>query len=258
MKKIIRLGQEFFFALTSFKNPFAYLGVRCGLFGDKKVVLRLWSGAAYSVHADTNEVRMINEIWNLKVYDALLDRVHEGSTVIDIGANIGGFTIKAALAAKGVRVFSFEPFPASFASLQENIVLNGLEKTVVATNAAVAGARGELELFFRPHDPGGVSLYQYGDKSELSSMKVPAITLEDIFNAHKIEKCAYLKMDCEGAEEQILLNAPKALFDRIESITMEWHGPLNKMTVEEFSAFLEGVGYTTRYYEPTITLYAWK
>jgi len=258
MKKLARLIQESFYALGAYRNPFTYFGVRCGFFGNKKVVIQMRNGAAYSIHADTNEVRMINEIWNVAVYDKLLDRIHDGSTVVDIGANIGIFTIKAARAAKNVKVFSYEPFPESFESLTKNIHLNGLETTVKATNAAVAGKHGELTLFFRAHDPGGVSLHEYGDKSELSSLKVPSFTLEEVFRANKIEVCDYLKMDCEGAEEQIVMQTPKELFERIKSITLEWHGPLNTMSVGEFMAYLESLGYKTEYDPATLSLYAWR
>lgn len=256
MKKLARLTREFFFALFSYRNFITYFLVRCKFLGSKKVVIRLWNGISYVVHADANELGMINEIWNWKIYDPLLHYVHDGSTVIDIGANIGVFSMKAARAAKNVRVVSYEPFPESFKSLSENVRLNGLENNVAAINKAVAGTRGELELFFRPHDLGGVSLHQYGDKSQLSSMRVPAITLEDVFRDNKIEVCDYMKMDCEGAEEQILMTAPRAVLDRIRSITLEWHGPLNKLSIHEFRNFLHGVGYQTSYDESTITLYA--
>jgi FkbM family methyltransferase len=258
MKKFFRLAGEAFFVLFAFESPLAYYRERLHRSRGEKITLALRGGPRYSLHANTNEVRMVNEIWNMKVYDPLLDRVHDGSTVIDIGANVGIFTVKAACAAKDVRVYSYEPFPASFAALKENIRLNKLEKNVTAFNKAVAGKKGELELFFRPHDPGGVSLHQFGDKSELSSIKVPAITLEEVFRENNIGTCDYLKMDCEGAEEQIILNTPRALFERIRGITFEWHAMLNKMTVDEFMAYLHELGYETRYNEATATLYAWQ
>lgn len=258
VEKFFRLTKEALFVLVEFKNPIVYYRERLRRSRGANVILRLRNGARYSLHANTNEIRMINEIWNMNVYDPLMKYIHDGSTVVDIGANVGIFSVKAGRRAHNIRVFSYEPFPESFAALKENIRLNGLEGSVVPTNAAVAGRKGELELFFRPHDPGGVSLYKYGDTSELSSIKVPAITLVDIFREHAIDYCDYLKMDCEGAEEQIVLETPKELFSRIKSITMEWHYDLNKLSTEEFRRHLEMLGYKTDYTPATFTLYAWR
>lgn len=256
MEKILRLAREFLFSLFFYKNPLVYFRERLGLTKEGRFILRLPGGIRYALNANTNEIRMVNEIWNLKVYDSLLRNIREGSTVIDIGANIGVFSIKAARAAKNVKVFSYEPFPKSFAGLKENIRLNGLEGNVFLKNVAVAGKRSELELFFRPWDPGGVSIHKYGDKTELKSIKVPAVALEDVFRENKIATCGFMKIDCEGAEESILMDTPKSLFNRIQSITLEWHYDLNKLSIEEFQSFLEDLGYKTRYNPSTLTLYA--
>ena len=73
---------------------------------------------------------MIDEIWRLGVYDRLLKFVNPGSNVIDIGANIGVFSIKAGKFKNEVKVFSFEPFPKNFSGLKENIKLNRLENVI--------------------------------------------------------------------------------------------------------------------------------
>lgn len=258
IKKVTRLTQEFFFALVFYKNPWAYYAERLQLSRGDKMLLMLRNGIAYSLHANTNEIRMVNEAWNVKVYDPLLDNIRDGSIIVDIGASVGVFSMKAACVAKNVTVFSYEPFPQSFAALKDNVTLNNLQKFVVPVNKAVAGTRGELELFFRANDPGGVSIYQYGDTTQLHSIKVLAVTLEDIFRENKIEACDFLKIDCEGAEEAIIMNAPKNLFNLIRSITLEWHYDLNKMSVGEFRKFLENLSYVTRYDPSTLTLYAWK
>ena len=256
MKKILRLFREAIFVVFIFKNPMVYYRERLHRSRTDSIVLALWRGPRYRLHANTNEIRMVNEIWIMKVYDPLLKWVRDGSVVIDIGANVGIFSIKAGLAAKNVRVFSFEPFSQSFAALRENIQLNGLENNITATHSAVAATKGNLQLFFRPQDPGGVSFYQFGDRRELSSFTVPAITLEEIFSANHIATCDYLKMDCEGAEEQILLQAPKTLFSRIRTITLEWHYNLNHISVTEMEKYLEGLGYRVWYQPTTFTLYA--
>jgi FkbM family methyltransferase len=259
MKKIIRIIKESLFALAAYRNFWAYFRERLGRSKTPTVLIRLRNGTSYHIESGNNQLWVIDEIWHLKVYDPLLAYIKEGSTVIDIGANIGIFSIKAAKTAKNVRVISYEPFPGNMVLLKKNIAANNVGKNVTAIHEAVAGTRDPLELFFRPLDSGGVSMYRHGEyQEELSSIKVPSVTLQDVFTGNAIERCDYLKMDCEGAEEQILLQAPKELFQRIRSMTIEWHYDLNKMSEEEFNSFLVSLGYKTRYVKETLTMYAWR
>ncbi len=258
MKKLLRIAKESFFALIFYKTPLTYLKSRLGLFKNKKITVSLNNGISYVINAGTTEIRVIDEIWRLRVYDPLLSFVASGATVIDIGANIGVFSVKAARHAKDVKVLSFEPFPRNFEMLKGNIGINHLDNFIYPVRLAVSGKKEEKTLYFRPHDSGGASLKRYGDESELSSITVQTTTLEDIFRDHHVTVCDFLKVDCEGAEEEILTTAPRLMFDRIRSLTIEWHQDLNKMTLDEFLAFLGGLGYQTKYNPSTLTTYAWK
>ena len=258
MKKIFRIIKEGFFALVSYKNPLTYFKSRLGLFKNQKVTISLKNGISYVINSGTTEIRVIDEIWRLKVYDPRLASLGSRATIIDIGANIGVFSIKAANQAKDARVFSFEPFPRNFEMLKENITLNHLEGRITPFQLAVSSITGEEELFFRPYDSGGGSFKRYGDESELSSIKVKTTTLKSIFEENRIEKCDFIKIDCEGAEEEILTTAPAEILNKISIMTIEWHHTLNKMTTEEFMAFLRNAGFEVAYNHSTLTLYAWK
>lgn len=258
MKKLLRIIRESFFALVFYKNPLTYLKSRLGLFKNQKITISLNNGVSYIINAGTTEIRVIDEIWRLKVYDPLLSFVTYGATVIDIGANIGVFSIKAARQAKDVKVFSFEPFPRNFEMLKENIRINNLNNFIFPARFAVSGREEDKTLYFRLHDSGGASFKRYGDQSELSSIIVRTTTLEDIFRDQRVTVCDFLKIDCEGAEEEILLTAPRPLFDKIRSLTIEWHQDLNKMTTDEFLAFLKNLGYHTEHNPSTLTVYARK
>jgi FkbM family methyltransferase len=258
MKRLTRLTKEFFRAVYLYKNFWTYCFVRAGRLKQERVLIKLRNGLTYSISTKTNQIVVMSEIWNFGVYDELKRFIRDNSVVIDIGANIGVFSVKATSFAKNVKVISYEPFPGNFEVLSENIKLNKLEGVISPYRKAVAGKRGELELFFSPNDSGDVSLRKQEQKGQSQSIKVPAITLEDVFRENKIQVCDFLKMDCEGAEEEIFLNTPKELFSRIKSITLEWHYNLNKMTIGEFGRFLEDAGYKFKYNPPTLTFYAWR
>lgn len=232
--------------------------MRAGLYKKEKALIRLRSGLVYPISTKTDQIIILNEIWSNKIYDRLASFIRDNSTVIDIGANIGVFSAKAANSAKNVRVYSYEPFPNNFQSLKESARLNNLEKSIISHKSAVLGRRGELELFFSPDDSGNVSGRRQEQKGHSQSIKVAAVTLEDVFKENNIDTCDFMKIDCEGAEEEILMNVPKEILKRIRSITLEWHYNLNKMTIDEFRRFLESAGYETEYIASTLMLYAWR
>lgn len=258
MKRVIRVLNEIFFSILKIKNFWVYLLCRSRSIADKIVTIKLRNGISYNIEPGKNQAPMIKEIWHLNIYDPLLKFVKEGSTIIDIGANIGVFSIKAAKKAANVRVFSFEPFPGNFSVLKNNISLNHLDGVIRAFPLAVDSSLGEKEFFFRPNDSGGGSFRRYGDKSELLVTTVKTTTLSKIFEENSIQKCDFIKMDCEGAEEEIILTTPQDLFGLINSITLEWHADINKTKIEDFRNFLETVGYKTEYDHSVITLYAWR
>jgi FkbM family methyltransferase len=258
MDKVIRIFKEFVFALIHYSNPLVYYWERFGLFRNKTISIVLRNGIRYDIESGTNQVRMIDEIWRLGVYDPLLYHIRDGGVVVDIGANVGVFTVKAARAANEVRVISYEPFPSNFDRLVKNIKANTLDKTVLPVCSAVSGSHKPVTLYYSEKDSGGVSVHAGHLMPGANSVTVPAVTLSDIFSNHSIDMCDYLKIDCEGAEESILFSAPRELFNKIKSITMEWHADINSTSTPEFIKFLHDLGYEVRHDEPTCTMYAWR
>ena len=73
-------------------------------------------------------------------------------------------------------------------------------------------------------------------------MKVECITLENIFDENRITNCDLLKLDCEGAEYDILMNTKKEIFEKIKLISLEYHNIINHDGYE-LKKFLEIVGF---------------
>ena len=256
MSKLIRLTVEALHAFKLYKNPFTYIKERFKKFPNQTITLKLRNGLQLKLNTNTNEIGTLNEIWHLGIYDRFLPLLKSDSTVIDVGANIGTFSIKAGNIVKNGRVLCFEPFPKNFEILKENILLNRMEKVIKAFNSAVGGKKGDAELFFHERDSGGGSFYQHGNIDKLKSIQVNCITLEDIFNENNLKSCDFLKMDCEGAEENILLNTPKNILQKIKTLTIEWHDDLSKIGFEKFKEFLKDNGYQVDFDKNTGTLYA--
>lgn len=146
-------------------------------------------------------------------------------TVVDIGGHIGTFSLRASPFAR--RVLAYEPTKDSFELLRRNTNHRG---NVTAFNQAVAGKRGTLKMFLGKN-PSRNSLYPPDYEPNKGEVEVETVTLTDIFDTHQIDRCAYLKVDCEGAEYDILFAAPIDLLRRIDRIGMEYH-PVGKGPAE--------------------------
>ena len=146
--------------------------------------------------------------------------IRADDTVIDIGGNIGCFTLVAARAATRGRVLVFEPDSGNFDLLSKNVALNGLTN-VVATRNAVSGSTGVLRLFKGQHGPLHTTIAsRVGGGQDLE--EVPSVTLRQIMDQHDVKRC-FLKMNCEGAEYGILYNTPPEYLRRIDRVALEYH-----------------------------------
>jgi len=138
------------------------------------------------------------EMWITKVFQQFL---RPGMTVVDVGANIGYYTL---LAAAGVgfkgRVHAVEADPLTFNILGMNVEVNGYGSIVRAHQCAAANQRGELTLHQYRNHPGDNNIF--GDPSEariVAGVKVPAIPLDEIV----LDPVDVMKIDAEGSEPLI-------------------------------------------------------
>jgi FkbM family methyltransferase len=133
--------------------------------------------------------------------------VKQGNVVVDLGANIGYFTLLAAkLVGENGKVFSFEPEPQNFNYLIRNIELNNYQN-VFAYQKAIADKVGKTKLYICTYDSGhhtinqseGIEAYRLGRAGETKEIEIDLVTL-DSFLADKTDKVDIVKIDVEGAE----------------------------------------------------------
>lgn len=144
--------------------------------------------------------------------------VKPGDIVLDLGANIGYFTILAAkLAGPTGKVFSFEPEPTNFWYLTKNIKLNHCIN-VFAFQKAVSDRVGQTQLFVCSYDSGhhtinqydGIESYRRGRRSMAHAIEIETLTVDE-FLRDKIDRVDIIKMDVEGAEALALLGMKDTL-----------------------------------------------
>ena len=187
--------------------------------GKATAVMQVEDGVRFKVHVNTSDALMIWEIWKAKVYDDARIPIHAGDIVVDMGAHIGAFSVRAARLAQGGLVYSYEASNKNFALLTENRQLNGLENLYIE-NSAISNQRGMMP-FYTPSDNRILgSLLQ--STSSFVEM-VPTKTFSDIIAEHAIKQIDFLKVDVEGAEFDILFANPDETLSKTQKIVMEFH-----------------------------------
>ena len=149
-----------------------------------------------------------------KETDWFVRLIEPGDTIVDVGANVGYYTlIGAKLVGEKGRVFAFEPDPESFALLERNVRMNGLTN-VVLERKAVSSEAGSIRLYLAAANKGDHRIYQPTDE-ERAYVEVEAVTLDDYF-ADDSGRIDFTKIDTQGAEVVILRGMEKTLRENPE------------------------------------------
>jgi len=157
-----------------------------------------------------------------------------GDWAIDVGAHIGGVSLY--LASKGINVVAVEPIPENVTALKRHIELNpDLPGKIHVLHKAIdsrAGRKVFVNYFDTSNEHGLVHEFigSIADKAALNpacksgrSIEVKTISLTNIFNDFKIDKCCFLKMDCEGGEWKAFSKISNSILDKITFIVGEIH-----------------------------------
>jgi FkbM family methyltransferase len=210
----------------------------------RPLLLRLRSGL-------TLKVRSLMDVWIVK--ETCLDRTYEvyGTpigdqwTVIDIGAGIGDFAVMAAREHPSARVFAFEPFPESFEILQANIALNAATN-IIPLPTAIGSQSGQKVLATTGQAVQHTTTGSTVSGSATATLEVQCLCLDDVFRAHGLSRCDFLKMDCEGSEYDILFSASGDTLAKIQHLCMEYHDGFTRYTHHDLVRHLQENGFAVR------------
>lgn len=167
-----------------------------------------------------------------------------GDTVLDVGANIGYYTlIFARLVGPRGRVYAFEPDPVNFALLRHNVALNGY-RNVVLVNKAVSDKVAKGSLYLSESNPGDHRIYDSADGR--SSKSIAMTTLDSYFHGQG-QRINFIKFDIQGAEPMALRGMTKLLEcnERLKMVVEFWPYGLakNGASAAELLAFLSKSGF---------------
>jgi FkbM family methyltransferase len=171
--------------------------------------------------------------------------IRDGWSVVDIGAGLGEFAISVAREHPGCRVYAFEPCDEALTLLRENVDLNEVRNVTPLPYAVAArGGVSVLRVPVRRRATASTARTPGGGASR--SVPVPCVTLREAFRDLGIRRCDFLKLDCEGAEYEIMLGADADTTDRIAHIGMEYHEGVAGRSVGDLVGFLRSRGFSVR------------
>lgn len=231
-----------FHLLTGIENPLRTIQtfLRIGSTGRQTIRLAQ-SKLVFSVRG-TMDIWSVKETFLDRFYEKYGAAVQDGWKIIDIGGGIGEFTIFAAAGRPAAQVAAFEPFPESFELLAHNLQQNGLTHVHIFPEA-VGARHGTLTLDLSGGEP---LMIQSGSQDTLQStlsIQADCITLEEALDRLEFAVCDLVKLDCEGAEYSILMDAPSSVLQRIKRIVMEYHDNAGPRTHYDMIAHLTGQGF---------------
>lgn len=197
--------------------PFVYRNwwaVATSTFGTA-VVLELRNGLRFRIRPRSGDLGVVNEAFILNPY---LGRGHltipPNGVVVDVGANIGDFTLQAARQCPDGRVIAVEPVGEHVRILQDHARMNQIPQ-VTCIHGALGGGSGTTQI--------AVDGPQSGRRATATQSEVVRVmTLPALMDEHRLARIDLLKLDCEGAEWDILPAAERVL-PRIRQICMEYH-----------------------------------
>jgi FkbM family methyltransferase len=174
--------------------------------------------------------------------DRLKDLVAPGSTVVDVGANVGFFTLKfASWVGEQGQVIAIEPDIENFETLAAKVTGAGLERRVRLHQAAAAAEAGYVHFQRNELHPGDHRITLGG-----GGIEVPTVTIDDLVGAAGAESVSLVKVDVQGAEMLVLAGASRILAKMRPALFVEVDdGALQALgsSASTLVGYLEAAGY---------------
>lgn len=179
--------------------------------------------------------------------DELCAGVDPDATVLDIGGQIGAFSLALSKVMPQARIHIYEASPTSAGYVSRNIKANGLDSRATVHATALARENGTF-TFVDSGEASGLNGLT-APEGLGSEVTVPAITFDDAVKDAG-GSVQVVKIDVEGAEYDIILPSDASSWADVRKVAMEYH-PVEGHSLQELTDFFAGVGITEDRHEPT-------
>jgi FkbM family methyltransferase len=204
--------------------------------------LNFRDGLNLMIREGTGDQAVMHELLFAGGYRRALSYVsqHPDCAVLDLGANIGLFSLMAARLNPEIQVHAYEPGSENADLMQINLLVNStLKERIHVLRKGVSGLAGKAPWSFDADNPGASGFFHHGsNKAEVEIVSLGQ-ALEETGN-----RKVFVKMDIEGSEYDVIRDTPKSKWDRVCGLAFELHDdPRNMVTREDFLARIEGLGF---------------
>ena len=200
-----------------FKNWYVYPLVYFKLTKKQYVIFETKTGLNIKIRVNSTDLMALTHVWMIQEYSNSGFDINDSDIVIDIGAHIGLFALFASQFCKQGKIFCFEPIKENYELLVENINSNKI-KNIIPFNFAVSKESDSVKIFLND-DYSGHSMFLETNNFVIVKSK----SLLDIFSENNIQECNFLKLDCEGAEYDIINSLPSDFLNKIKKSVIEYH-----------------------------------
>ena len=199
------------------KNWYLYPLVYFKLTKKDYVIFETRSGLKIKIRVNSTDLMAFTHVWMIQEYSDDNFSINNDDVIIDVGAHIGLFALFASQFCKNGKIFCYEPIKENYKILIENIEMNQIQN-IFPNNLAVTKETSRVKIFLNDDQSGHSMFIQNKNFVEVDSK-----SLSDIFIDNGIKECDFLKLDCEGAEYEIIESLPSDLFTKINKTAIEYH-----------------------------------
>lgn len=144
-------------------------------------------------------------------YATVLTRlIKPGFCIVDIGANVGWYSILFARMSAGGRVISFEPVERTYKALRCNLDLNQV-KNVTAHQLGLSNENGNVCFYVNPEESIINSLRDISQAESIVKVLCPVRRLDEVLEENHVDRVDFIKCDVEGGEFLVFQGAVKTL-----------------------------------------------
>lgn len=192
---------------------------------NENVIFETKNHIKIKIRTNSTDIMQLATVWLAEDYKISGFEIGKDDIIIDIGAHIGLFSLFVSQNCKNGKIYCFEPILENYNLLLENIELNKKEN-IFPFNHAVSENSDDTKIYLNSDDSAH-SILSSGKKF----IQVKSITLKRIFDDNKIDNCNLLKLDCEGAEYEIINSVPNEYLLKINKLIIEYHFATKKVEI---------------------------
>jgi FkbM family methyltransferase len=196
----------------------------------------------FELRLRSGEVLVVRERMDLVIFWLVFARRHypvrsSDRVIVDVGANIGVFTLYAAREAPAAQIVSIEPFPDTCQRLRDLVETNRLTDRVTILNCAVSRASGTAAMDAASEIPSqykritsdatrALNLKYRGDtalRQATEGVPVRTETLQQVLESVKVTGADLVKLNIHGSEYEVLMFTPPIVLRAFRRIAVQYH-----------------------------------